>query len=229
MSIDGLRAYEGTPPNGSCLGMVYVLINQAMPDMVKIGMTSRSEISRRLKELDTTGVPLPFECYCAYEIAPHVSVKQVETALHHAFGDFRVRKNREFFKDLSPDKVEAILKLLGTLYNPHFQTQEDKKDIESYVTKRRDRLTFDMLGIPVGSTLYFAKDKTVTCVTKDNKNSVLYNGSEYSLSAAALDAVQKQGSEIVAVQGGLYWMYSETGLPEDAETLVDIRKWREGS
>ena len=43
-------------------GIVYVLTNPSMPGMVKIGMTERSEMDARLKELYTTGVPLPFDC-----------------------------------------------------------------------------------------------------------------------------------------------------------------------
>ena len=42
--------------------IVYIFINQSMPDMVKIGITDNVE--RRVKELSgSSGVPLPFECY----------------------------------------------------------------------------------------------------------------------------------------------------------------------
>ena len=41
-------------------GVVYVLTNPAMPGIVKIGKTSRSDIHARLNELYSTGVPLPF-------------------------------------------------------------------------------------------------------------------------------------------------------------------------
>ena len=42
-------------------GIVYVLSNRAMPGLVKIGMTTRHELDARLKELYTTGVPVPFD------------------------------------------------------------------------------------------------------------------------------------------------------------------------
>ncbi len=42
-------------------GIVYVLSNRAMPGLVKIGMTTRPELDARLKELYTTGVPVPFD------------------------------------------------------------------------------------------------------------------------------------------------------------------------
>ena len=45
--------------------IVYVLTNPAMPGIVKIGMTEREDVQRRMTELYSTGVPLPFECVIA--------------------------------------------------------------------------------------------------------------------------------------------------------------------
>ena len=42
-------------------GIVYVLTNSVMPGLVKIGMTTRLDIDTRMKELYSTGVPVPFE------------------------------------------------------------------------------------------------------------------------------------------------------------------------
>ena len=48
--------------------IVYALTNPAMPGIVKIGMTDRDDVKRRMSDLYTTGVPLPFECAVAWEI-----------------------------------------------------------------------------------------------------------------------------------------------------------------
>lgn len=48
--------------NSNSHGIVYVLTNPAMPGLVKIGMTTRSDIDARMKELYSTGVPVPFDC-----------------------------------------------------------------------------------------------------------------------------------------------------------------------
>ena len=45
--------------------IVYILINQSMPDTIKIGITDNLE--RRMKR-DNTSTPLPFECYYAVEV-----------------------------------------------------------------------------------------------------------------------------------------------------------------
>ena len=49
------------------VGTVYVLTNPAMPDLVKIGKTTR-DVQLRLADLYTTGVPYPFECEYAAKV-----------------------------------------------------------------------------------------------------------------------------------------------------------------
>ena len=48
-------------------GSVCVLTNPAMPNMVKIGKTTRN-VELRLADLYSTGVPLPFECEYAAKV-----------------------------------------------------------------------------------------------------------------------------------------------------------------
>ena len=49
-------------------GIVYLLTNPVMPALVKIGMTTQEDIDKRMKELYTTGVPVPFECQFACKV-----------------------------------------------------------------------------------------------------------------------------------------------------------------
>ena len=53
--------------------IVYILINQSMPDLIKVGITE--DLERRMKELDKTGIPLPFECFYAVEIDESLAPK----------------------------------------------------------------------------------------------------------------------------------------------------------
>lgn len=76
-------------------GIVYLLTNECMPGIVKIGMTSRADMDNRLKELYTTGVPQPFECVYACKVD---CFKELEQALHEAFEPQRINPNREFFR-----------------------------------------------------------------------------------------------------------------------------------
>lgn len=74
--------------------IIYILTNEAMPGYVKIGFTNGS-LNDRLRQLDRTGVPLPFEVYYACEVK---NARNDEQWLHAIFSDRRVRDSREFFK-----------------------------------------------------------------------------------------------------------------------------------
>ena len=68
-----------------------------MPGLVKIGMTTQEDIERRMRELYTTGVPVPFECQFACKVKKGDCAK-IEKALHTAFAPQRINANREFFR-----------------------------------------------------------------------------------------------------------------------------------
>ena len=49
-------------------GIVYLLTKPVIPGLVKIGMTTQEDIDKRMKELYTTGVPVPFEYQFACKV-----------------------------------------------------------------------------------------------------------------------------------------------------------------
>ena len=65
------------------IGIVYVLSNRAMPGLVKIGMTTRPELDTRLKELYTTGVPVPFDVEYACEVKA-IATKLKKPCIQHS-------------------------------------------------------------------------------------------------------------------------------------------------
>ncbi|MFB9677635.1 GIY-YIG nuclease family protein [Streptosporangium vulgare] len=80
------------------VGFVYVLSNEAMPGIVKVGMTTKLA-EDRARQLHATGVPLPFDVeFRALTSRPH----EVEKRVHKFLESFRVSPNREFFR-VSPD------------------------------------------------------------------------------------------------------------------------------
>lgn len=88
--------------------VVYIFMNDAMPGLVKIGLTTTS-LEQRMRELDNTSIPLSFKCYYAASVD---KPDFVEGQLHVAFGDFRVRANREWFR-IDPFRVKAALELVA--------------------------------------------------------------------------------------------------------------------
>ena len=97
-------------------GLVYLLSNPAMPGLVKIGMTERKGVKSRMRELFSTGVPVPFECNYAGKVS---NPKKVESALHQAFGPDLIKPKREFI-EIEPDKAIVLLKLICTEHLPQF-------------------------------------------------------------------------------------------------------------
>jgi hypothetical protein len=192
---------------------VYILTNLAMPDMIKIGKTSTS-VEQRMSELNRhSGVPLPFTCFYAAEVA---DADLVEKKLHHAFGDHRVRPQREFFY-LSPSRAQSVLELVAiTDATPREEIFDDNPlEAEEAIEKslRRKLPTFDEYGIPQGSTLTFQKDQSIVAVV-DGARTVNFNNESTSMTAAALLALKQLGYSWKSVQGPAYWEF-------EGETVLD--------
>jgi hypothetical protein len=185
------------------LQVLYVLTNAAMPGFVKIGKTLLDDVSQRLAQLYTTGVPFPFELAFACKVP---NGDEVERALHRAFAPDRANPRREFF-NIAPDQAIAILKLLhvedATAEIFNMQTAIPAEEIEAgnQYKARRPNLNFKEMGIVMGSVLHFTEgDATVTV---SGKRKVTLNGEEMSLSAATRQLLGLDYS----VAPGPYWTY----------------------
>jgi hypothetical protein len=199
-------------------GIIYVLVNQAMPGLIKIGRTAEN-IEMRMRQLDSSGVPLPFECFYAAEVADPA---KVERALHEAFEDHRVRKNREFF-ELSPDKPKVIIDLMKLReVTPRTDIVSEPGDQEALnqARIRRSRFRFGAVGIKPGDVLHSTFDDMITCVVKDD-TSVLFRGQESSLSGAALIVAREQGYDWQSIAGPTYWKFNGATLSELREEMSE--------
>ena len=177
-----------------------------MPGYVKIGRTT--DLEQRIRSLDTTSVPLSFECFYACTVK---DAQFVERQLHDAFLDNRVRSSREFF-EIAPERAVAALKLAeieNVTPNKDFvETEEDQKALDE-ARKMRDRFNFKMVDMPVGTEIYFSRDEEIKAKVLDNRN-IEFNKKTISLS--------KSAQEILGVDYGVagtdYWMYEGETLDE---------------
>ncbi len=72
---------------------VYIVTNPSIPNQIKVGRTT--DLDRRLKELQSSGVPTPYR----YEFVILVEdSKASEASAHYALRFNRVASNREFFR-----------------------------------------------------------------------------------------------------------------------------------
>lgn len=201
--------------------IVYIFINQSMPDMVKIGITDNVE--RRVKELSgSTGVPLPFECYYAVKVSE--DAKKLEKKIHEGFDKQRVRREREFFYT-SPENAKSILELLEIMGGENVTPKEDivenqeEKQALDEARKLRKRFNFSMLDIKPGEILKFKKDNSIICEVHD-ETQVKFRDKITSLSNSADIILKEMGYEWLSVQGPRWWVY-------EGKTLSELRNERE--
>jgi hypothetical protein len=83
-----------------------------------------------MKEVDTVGIPWPFEFFYPAKLG---DTDFVERLLHDAFDDRRVRNRREFFR-IDPERVRFALELAAveqvTPRTDVVETAEDKAALE---------------------------------------------------------------------------------------------------
>lgn len=197
-------------------GKVYVLTNDLMPGIVKIGITE-GKVEDRIKSLDNTSLPMPFRFYFAIETE---RFKEIELLTHNAFSAFRVRENREFFQ-IDPERVVAALKISGA---PEVKIGNEMIDEEGNTLvgkivpskSKGKRLRFSDLGIPVNAILQFTRDETKTATVLETGD-VQYEGVAYSLTALADKLMRDLGYNWKSIQGPAFFEYNGT-------TLAQIRK-----
>ncbi|MEN9552303.1 MAG: hypothetical protein RI935_680 [Candidatus Parcubacteria bacterium] len=192
--------------------IIYILTNESMPDLIKIGMTDE-RLDERVKELSRqTGVPLPFEVYFACEVE---NMREVERSLHDAFLDHRINPKKEFFR-LNPERVISVLKLLQkkdvTPVIDVFEGVEEKNAVE-IAKERRSRFNFDLAKIPVGSTVEYYYDNTIQAVVANDRE-ITCNGETASLNQITLKLLKNSGRIWKSVQGPAFWLYEGETLDE---------------
>lgn len=194
------------------MGVVYILTNEAMPEFVKIGFTL-GNVADRVRQLDRTGVPLPFEIYYAATVD---DAEKEEKWLHSIFADRRARDNREFFK-MNPEYAALALKRveIKEIVTDSGLTPEQEKEVDE-VKERRARFHFSHYGIPVGSKLTFTRDPNIIAEVVEN-DKIKFNGKIDYISNIARDLLGYKRRP----QGTLYFEFEN-------EILDDRRRRLEG-
>jgi len=77
-------------------GFIYILSNQSMPGLLKVGLTTNS-VHQRVTELNTTGVPTKFKSERIFEIEERF-LRQVEKAVHDTLKGNGAHHGKEFFR-----------------------------------------------------------------------------------------------------------------------------------
>lgn len=199
-------------------GVVYILTNEAMDGLVKIGKTK--DLKTRLRDLDHTTVPFPFQCFYAAVVD---DMDRVERLMHEALGDRRVRSNREFFR-IEPTRARAALRLAELRdVTPVLDVAADEEGERALDQERRRKPNLNMaaIGVPIGAPLAHVDDPSVTCIVTGPQE-VAFNGRRMSLTGATKEAYKVMGrvTPSETYQGGMHWTH-------EGKTLVAIRREKE--
>jgi tetratricopeptide (TPR) repeat protein len=124
-------------------GYIYVLANSAMPDLVKVGKTTRTPAERAAELSKVTGVPTPFivvyeqlvdDCTAAEEFV-HTMLQQK---------GYRESDNREFFRAPVSEIVGIIAKMPTQFSsNSDFEDDEDAEFFSSESDEELDEFVLD--------------------------------------------------------------------------------------
>lgn len=213
---------------------MYILTNPCLDGWVKIGMTERNDIERRLQELNSpTNIPLSYRCYATYEVENpleverriHSLIDRVDDSLHarEQLNNGRIRE-REFFK-ISPETAYGIFKDIAVLrgdtnklklYTPTLD-QSQEQELAENRTKRSNN-SFELLNINIGEEISFLYDDTIIAKVLNNKNQIEFDGVQYSVTGLARKILFERfdWSENLHVNG---WRF----FTKDGISLSDLR------
>ena len=102
------------PKGASGCQWIYVLSNELMPGIVKIGFT-KNKPSKRVKQINSaTGVAMDFKVEWAF---PCFNAHDLEKEIHHYLQEegFRVNNRKEFFT-LTIEEAKSVIKRIGQPY-----------------------------------------------------------------------------------------------------------------
>lgn len=116
MDISGLLVsvnvlgQQSAPEAVSRDGFIYMLSNEAMPGIFKVGMTCRSPHARIEELSKSTSAPAPFELVHAIAVDNPLTV---ERRVHQLLAKHRISANREFFRITSEEFLGAVQEAVG--------------------------------------------------------------------------------------------------------------------
>lgn len=160
-------------------GIIYICTT-SVEGLIKIGRTDNFNSRMNILEQNGYWNVSGLKRFYAVRVDDYI---EKEKLIHTIFSKSQVA-NSELFaldKNLAKDMLDAFE---GEIIYP----EQSKKHINVQVIdkkKKKSPTKFNMVNIPIGSTLVFTKDSTKTVTTVDDINKVNLNGEVMTISKAA--------------------------------------------
>lgn len=123
-------------------GWVYVLGNESMPDIVKIGFTTKDPGARAKELSGSTGVPMPF--FVEYGIVV-ADPEECEKRAHNLLEEQRLNEGREFFKCTLGEAISAIRKAAGN--GIQFEGHRNGQNTKAVQENSLGGISFQLIGL----------------------------------------------------------------------------------
>ncbi|WP_404447813.1 GIY-YIG nuclease family protein [Sutcliffiella horikoshii] len=143
-------------------GYLYVLINESMKGLIKIGITSISPTERARNLSSSTAVPTPFKV--AYEVFVE-NCKELERKIHTHLEDFRVNQRREFFNY----PLNKAIELVQSYSKKETSNKEDSYESIEILDDLKEKYSSSINKNVTSVKLYQTKERVSLEVTCDYK------------------------------------------------------------
>jgi len=111
-------------------GFIYILSNESMTGIFKVGLTTNS-VSQRIKELNSTGVPTTFKAEKIFEVKEQY-LRLVEQSIHRELKNNDLHHGKEFFRIQLAHCVRCVEDII------HKITGEISEDIVGEAKRRKE-------------------------------------------------------------------------------------------
>lgn len=191
------------------VGYIYILTNKSFKDnCIKIGYSV--DVERRIKDLSGSGLPYDYEIYCTYEIpASQKADKSLHRLIQMLNPSLRITPNREFF-DIAPEVAYKMFEEMAVMHGREDKLKLYKNDEidkeESH--KRGEPFSFTKCQIPIGSTIVYIYDETITAKVVDDRK-IEYQGEIMYMTTLAKKLTNKS-----VIRGPECFKYNGILLPE---------------
>lgn len=178
-------------------GVIYIMTT-SVRGLIKIGKTD--DFKKRMFNLEQNGYWNVSGLHPFYAVRVK-NYDAKEKLIHTIFSKSQVA-NSELFaldKDVAKQMLESFD---GEQIYP--EVQQSQTVVSEPNPEKKCRLTFEMLGIPVGSELIYIKDSNIKVRTVDLGSTVEYQGHNYKMSALVKYLIGHgswQGSTFFTYQG----------------------------
>ena len=207
-------------------GVIYILTNPSFPEYVKIGYAD--DVEKRLAQLNRSEcVPFAFRVYAVYEVESRLSDKKVHAIIDKLNPNLRSIEEfegkprvREFYAMDAEDAysiLEAIAEINGRvdklkkfkLTAVEEKEEEMANEVETETQEKAENFSFSKCEIPIGATLQYINNSSITCTVVDDRK-VEYDNKQMYLTGLAKLLLGKR----IGICGPRYFTYKGERLDE---------------